>query len=140
MFGLGFQEILVIALIVLLFFGGKKIPELMRGLGKGVKSFKEGMNEVTDLKEEVEKDEKKDAGYTHNDVLGSSRRTAWGDSQSVGGNSHWSISCLLLKGRTLCHRTGTTLQRFHHLPTIGRRTILCSSDEHRTYRTVHGSP
>ena len=61
MFGLGFQEILVIALIVLLFFGGKKIPELMRGLGKGVKSFKEGMNEVTDLKEEVEKEEKKDA-------------------------------------------------------------------------------
>ncbi|WP_028906452.1 twin-arginine translocase TatA/TatE family subunit [Xylanibacter ruminicola] len=61
MFGLGFQEILVIALIVLLLFGGKKIPELMRGLGKGVKSFKEGMNEVTDLKEEVEKDEKKDA-------------------------------------------------------------------------------
>ena len=60
MFGLGFQEILVIALIVLLFFGGKKIPELMRGLGKGVKSFKEGMNEVTDLKEEVEKDDKKD--------------------------------------------------------------------------------
>ena len=61
MFGLGFQEILVIALIVLLFFGGKKIPELMRGLGKGVKSFKEGMNEVTDLKKEVEQDEKKAA-------------------------------------------------------------------------------
>ena len=61
MFGLGFQEILVIALIVLLLFGGKKIPELMRGLGKGVKSFKEGMNEVTDLKKEVEQDEKKDA-------------------------------------------------------------------------------
>ena len=60
MFGLGFQEILVIALIVLLFFGGKKIPELMRSLGKGVKSFKEGMNEVTDLKKEVEKDDKKD--------------------------------------------------------------------------------
>ena len=45
------QEILVIALIVLLLFGGKKIPELMKGLGKGVKSFKEGMNEVTDLEE-----------------------------------------------------------------------------------------
>jgi sec-independent protein translocase protein TatA len=58
--GIGFQEILVIALIILLLFGGKKIPELMRGLGKGVKSFKEGMNEVTDLKKEVEQDEKKD--------------------------------------------------------------------------------
>ena len=60
MFGLGFQEILVIALIILLLFGGKKIPELMKGLGKGVKSFKDGMNEVTDLKEEIKKDEKKD--------------------------------------------------------------------------------
>lgn len=44
--GLGMSEILLIALVVLLFFGGKKIPELMKGLGKGVKSFKEGMNEV----------------------------------------------------------------------------------------------
>ena len=43
---LGTQEILVIALIVLLLFGGKKIPELMKGLGKGVKSFKDGINEV----------------------------------------------------------------------------------------------
>ena len=42
------QEVLVIALIVLLLFGGKKIPELMKGLGKGVKSFKDGMKEVTD--------------------------------------------------------------------------------------------
>ncbi len=39
------QEIIVIALIVLLLFGGKKIPELMKGLGKGVKSFKDGMKE-----------------------------------------------------------------------------------------------
>ena len=54
--GLGFQEILVIALIVLLLWGGKKIPELMHGLGKGVKSFKDGMNEVTNL-EEVKKEE-----------------------------------------------------------------------------------
>ena len=35
-----------IALVVLLLFGGKKIPELMKGLGKGVRSFKEGMNEI----------------------------------------------------------------------------------------------
>ena len=61
MFGLGFQEILVIALIVLLLWGGKKIPELMHGLGKGVKSFKYGMNEVTNLEEEKkETPEKKD--------------------------------------------------------------------------------
>jgi len=45
LFGLGMQEIIVIALIVLLLFGGKKIPELMKGLGKGVKSFKDGMKE-----------------------------------------------------------------------------------------------
>ena len=47
LFGLGMQEIIVIALIVLLLFGGKKIPELMKGLGKGVKSFKDGMNETS---------------------------------------------------------------------------------------------
>ena len=41
---LGAGEIIVIALIVLLLFGGKKIPELMKGIGKGVRSFKEGMN------------------------------------------------------------------------------------------------
>lgn len=44
--GIGMQEILVIALVILLFFGGKKIPELMKGLGKGVRSFKEGMNNI----------------------------------------------------------------------------------------------
>lgn len=40
---IGMQELLIIALVILLLFGGRKIPELMRGLGKGVKSFKEGM-------------------------------------------------------------------------------------------------
>ena len=39
-------EIVLIVLVVVLIFGGKKIPELMKGVGKGVKSFKEGMNEV----------------------------------------------------------------------------------------------
>ena len=45
---LGTGEIIIIAIIILLLFGGRKIPELMRGLGKGVKSFKQGMNDVTD--------------------------------------------------------------------------------------------
>ena len=46
--GLGMQEIILIALIVLLLFGGRKIPELMKGLGKGVKSFKDGVNGLDD--------------------------------------------------------------------------------------------
>ncbi|MDE5878004.1 MAG: twin-arginine translocase TatA/TatE family subunit [Muribaculaceae bacterium] len=44
--GLGMSEILLIALVILLFFGGKKIPEMMKGLGKGVRSFKAGLNEL----------------------------------------------------------------------------------------------
>lgn len=48
---LGTPEIILIALIVLLLFGGKKIPEMMKGLGKGVKSFKDGMNGKEDEKE-----------------------------------------------------------------------------------------
>jgi sec-independent protein translocase protein TatA len=53
-FGAG--EIIVIALVVLLLFGGKKIPELMKGLGKGVKNFKEGVNGIgEDITKEVEK-------------------------------------------------------------------------------------
>ena len=53
---LGFWEITIIALVVLLLFGGKKIPELMRGLGKGVKNFKEGMTEAEDEVKEIKKD------------------------------------------------------------------------------------
>ena len=53
------SEWIIIAVLILLFFGGKKIPELMRGLGKGVKSFKEGVNEAKEelnkVKEEVDK-------------------------------------------------------------------------------------
>lgn len=55
---LGTQEILLIALVVLLLFGGKKIPELMKGLGKGVKSFKDGMNGITDDEKGKEQDGK----------------------------------------------------------------------------------
>ena len=56
--GIGFQEVLLIALVVLLFFGGKKMPELMKGLGKGVRSFKEGMNEVEEIKDETKAESK----------------------------------------------------------------------------------
>jgi len=55
-FNLGFWEIAIIALIVLLLFGGKKIPELMKGLGKGVKNFKEGMKDVENDVNEIKKD------------------------------------------------------------------------------------
>lgn len=61
MFGIGFQEIIIIALVVLLFFGGKKIPELMKGLGKGVRSFKDGMNgnDTETAKDSKEEDKEK---------------------------------------------------------------------------------
>ena len=56
---IGAPEIIFIVLIVLLLFGGKKIPELMRGLGKGVKSIKQGMNEMEDeIKNEKQGDER----------------------------------------------------------------------------------
>lgn len=59
-FNLGSSEVIIIALVVLLLFGGKKIPELMRGLGKGVKSFKDGVNGIEEeLKDAGEKKEDK---------------------------------------------------------------------------------
>ncbi|MCX6286884.1 MAG: twin-arginine translocase TatA/TatE family subunit [Bacteroidetes bacterium] len=60
-FGLGTQEIIFIALIILLLFGGSKIPELMKGIGKGVKSFKEGMSGIED---DLKSDPKKDQAET----------------------------------------------------------------------------
>lgn len=53
----GAPEAIIIGLVVLLIFGGKKIPELMKGLGKGVRSFKDGMNNMED---EINKDTNKD--------------------------------------------------------------------------------
>ena len=53
---IGTTELIIIVVIVLLLFGGKKIPELMRGLGKGVKSFKEGINEIDDEVKKLDDD------------------------------------------------------------------------------------
>lgn len=55
-FGTG--EIIIIAIVILLLFGGKKIPELMKGLGKGVKSFKQGMNDISDEVDSADKPRK----------------------------------------------------------------------------------
>ncbi len=52
LFNLGTGEIIIIAIVVLLLFGGRKIPELMRGIGKGVREFKKGVN---DVKDEIDK-------------------------------------------------------------------------------------
>ena len=57
--GIGMQEVLLIVLVVLLFFGGKKIPELMKGIGKGIRSFKEGMNNVEKEIDEIKDIEQK---------------------------------------------------------------------------------
>ena len=60
---IGGWEIFAIVAVVVLLFGGKKIPELMKGIGKGVKSFKQGMNEVEkeikEIDDEYNKEEKK---------------------------------------------------------------------------------
>ena len=56
---IGGTEIIIIAIIILLLFGGKKIPELMQGLGKGAKSFKKGMKDIEDDIENCDKDDKK---------------------------------------------------------------------------------
>ena len=57
---IGAGEIIILALVVLLLFGGKKIPELMKGIGKGVKSFKEGINGIEDDINKIGEPEKKE--------------------------------------------------------------------------------
>ncbi len=58
---IGYGEIILIVVLFLLIFGAKKIPELMRGLGKGVRSFKEGLNDVEkEIKKEDNPSEKED--------------------------------------------------------------------------------
>lgn len=56
---IGTTELVLIALIALLLFGGKKLPELMKGLGQGVKGFKDGMKDVSEPAKEEKKDEQK---------------------------------------------------------------------------------
>lgn len=58
---LGTWEIILIVLAILLLFGGKKIPELMRGIGKGIRSFKDGMNGKEEKEESKQEEQKKDA-------------------------------------------------------------------------------
>lgn len=75
---IGATEIILICAVVLLLFGGKKLPELMKGVGKGVKSFKEGMSEPTEeemnrrVEEEIQRraEEKKKSSEPHTDNTG----------------------------------------------------------------------
>jgi len=60
MFGLGWQEILLIVVIILLLFGAKRIPEVMRSIGRGVRELKQGMKDID--KDEPEKEHKDDEG------------------------------------------------------------------------------
>ena len=63
LFGIGTGELLLIALVILLFFGAKKIPELMRSLGKGLRGFKDEMSEISEKRQETKKEDKSgDAG------------------------------------------------------------------------------
>lgn len=73
---IGTSEFLLIALVVLLLFGGKKLPEMMKGLGQGIKSFKEGMNEAAPNEKSKEEesienkensDSNKDSDTSHSD-------------------------------------------------------------------------
>ena len=61
MFGLGYQELLIILVIVLVLFGANRLPELARSLGSSVKEFKKGVNEVKDETTPARKDEEKKA-------------------------------------------------------------------------------
>jgi sec-independent protein translocase protein TatA len=61
MFGLGYQELLIILVIVLILFGANRLPELARSLGSSVKEFKKGVNELKDDTAAVKKDDEKKA-------------------------------------------------------------------------------
>ena len=75
LFSLGAPEVILIALVVLLIFGGKKIPELMKGLGKGVKSFKDGVNGIENPTAQDDKTEKKDSAETEKKETAETEKT-----------------------------------------------------------------
>ena len=58
--GIGAQELILIVLVLLLLFGGKKLPELMRGAGRGIREFKDAMNTATTIEEDKKPEEKKE--------------------------------------------------------------------------------
>lgn len=74
--GLGTPELVIILIVVLLLFGGKKIPELMRGLGKGVKNFKEG---VSGIEEEINRDPRETRADATQQTNGTQATPADGD-------------------------------------------------------------
>ncbi len=57
LFGIGTTELLLIVLVALLLFGGKKLPELMRGAGRGIREFKDAVNDVTSDKKPTDEQE-----------------------------------------------------------------------------------
>ncbi len=61
MFGLGMQELVVIFLIVFLLFGAKNLPEIAKGLGKGIKEFKNALRSMNDDADETKEDKNKDS-------------------------------------------------------------------------------
>lgn len=75
---IGATEIILISAVILLIFGGKKLPELMKGMGKGVKSFKEGMNEPTEeeMKRRVEKEIQRRADEKQKETIAESSENA----------------------------------------------------------------
>ncbi len=74
---IGATEIILISAVILLIFGGKKLPELMKGMGKGVKSFKEGMNEPTE--EEMDRRVEEEVRRRANEQLAASHPATKGD-------------------------------------------------------------
>lgn len=77
---IGTTELLLIAGVALLMFGGKKLPEMMKGLGQGVREFKRGMKEEDEKKEE-ENDEKSQEGTEKKDVEGLEKEKKESDGQ-----------------------------------------------------------